>query len=307
MPVSTVRNILKNIKENGHSFPKPRSGRPKALTEREKRSIITEVKRNPSVSSNDLSKELEGNFGKKIHPRSVRRFLQANDLRAFRRVKKNLLTEKMKAKRLQWAKKFSDKTADFWRQVLFSDESYISLFCGQPIYARRALNSSFTSKFVNQSPKHPLKVMIWGCFASSGVGKIKVVDSTMKTDAYIEVLEKKMIPSAVDLFNNNEFIFQDDSAPCHRSAKTKNWASSKNITSLEWPGNSPDLNPIENLWAIVKKRIHKYRPTTKETLIAAIIKVWFHEITPETCKKLIDSMPRRIQSVIDKKGGHTKY
>ena len=129
----------------------------------------------------------------------------------------------------------------------------------------------------------------------------------MKTDRYIDVLERKMLTSANDLFGNDEFMFQDDSAPCHRAAKTKNWINSKNIQTLEWPGNSPDMNPIEHLWAIVKQRIYKYRPTTKSSLIAAIIKVWFHEIENDTCKKLIDSMPRRIQAVIDNNGGHTKY
>ena len=170
MPVSTVRNILVNFRKNGHASPLPRTGRPKAITEREGRSIIKHVRKDPSISSKELSNDLDHYFQKKVHPRTIRTFLQANDLRAFRRVRKNLLTETMKAKRLQWAKKYCNKPIEFWRKVLFSDESYINLFSGQPIYARRPLNSLIYSKFANQYPKHPLKVMIWGCFAYIGIG-----------------------------------------------------------------------------------------------------------------------------------------
>lgn len=77
---------------------------------------------------------------------------------------------------------------------------------------------------------------------------------------------------------------------------------------LEWPGNSPDINPIENLWAIMKRRIMGKDCSTMEKLICAVIQVWFHdEEVRNMCQKLVESMPSRITEVIKAKGGHISY
>ena len=82
----------------------------------------------------------------------------------------------------------------------------------------------------------------------------------------------------------------------------------KKIRVLKWPGNSPDMNPIENVWEVLKNEIHSQPITTKNELIEQLIKVWFHskQIT-NLCKKLIESMPNRIKALKDAKGGQTKY
>ena len=95
--------------------------------------------------------------------------------------------------------------------------------------------------------------MIWGCFSYSGPGRISVVKVTMKTENYIQTLSQKLIPSARDMFGEDDWIFQDDNASCHRSIRTKNWLRSKDIRTLPWPGNSPDLNSIEKFWANLKE------------------------------------------------------
>ena len=103
-------------------------------------------------------------------------------------------------------------------------------------------------------------------------------------------------------------MFQQDSAPCHKAKIITNFFNNNGIVVLDWPGNSPDKNPIENLWAICKKRLTKYNCTTKQKVIEAIIQVWFHDNeAKEMCKTLIESMPNRIQLVIKARGGHTKY
>ena len=195
----------------------------------------------------------------------------------------------------------------FWRKVLFSDESYISIFSGKPVYARKPLGARFIANCVSQAPKHPLSVMIWGCFSYHGLGRIMVVNGTMKSKDYILCLERKMITSAKDLFRNEPFVFQDDSAPCHRSKLVKEWHKTHGTEQLEWPGNSPDLNPIENLWAILKQKVHQKSPKNREELISAIVRSWYHEISAETCQNLVKSMKERLRSVILAQGGHIKY
>ena len=80
------------------------------------------------------------------------------------------------------------------------------------------------------------------------------------------------------------------------------------ITVLDWPGNSPDLNPIENLWSIVKNRLRKMDCRNKIKLIQSEIHVWFHdEEIKQICKKLVLSMKERVKLVLENKGEHISY
>ncbi len=71
----------------------------------------------------------------------------------------------------------------------------------------------------------------------------------------------------------------------------------RDVTVLDWPANSPDLNPIENLWGIVKRKMRDTRPNNRDDLKAAIKATWA-SITPEQCHRLIASTPRYIDAVI---------
>ena len=85
------------------------------------------------------------------------------------------------------------------------------------------------------------------------------------------------------------------------------WFRTHNVSVLKWPGNSPDLNPIENLWARLKRLVGKKHPSNKQELISAIISSWFHVIDSKDLAALVDSMPARCQAVIDWKGFPTRY
>ena len=102
-------------------------------------------------------------------------------------------------------------------------------------------------------------------------------------------------------------IFQQDLAPCHSSKKVKTIFQKYKLNVIEWPGNSPDLNPIENLWAITKSWLQKLDCTTMTKLIEAIIQVCYRDTQiKKNCQKLIESMPNRLKKVLKNKGGHTK-
>ncbi len=115
-----------------------------------------------------------------------------------------------------------------------------------------------------------------------------------------------MLPSADKLYGDADFIFQQDLAPAHTAKGTKSWFNDHGVTVLDWPANSPDLNPIENLWSIVKRKMRDTRPNNADDLKAAIKETWA-SIPPQQCHKLSTSMPRRIEAVIKAKGVPTKY
>ena len=154
--------------------------------------------------------------------------------------------------------------------------------------------------------------MVWGCFSYHGAECFWVVPKGMTVNAvrYKEILQARLLPSVRNMFpgQGDQYIFQDDGAPCHRAKIIKNWLTENNITSMtDWPGQSPDINPIENLWAIIKRHIRERKPTGRVSLIEAIIRAWNHDVNIDTLHKLIESMPRRIAAIIAAKGNVTKY
>ena len=96
--------------------------------------------------------------------------------------------------------------------------------------------------------------MFWGCFSKSKVGNLIPIESYMNSQKYLEILQNELNQN---LEKTGCETFQDDSAPCHRAKIIKEYFQKENITQLPWPGNSHDLNPIENLWAMLKRKLRR--------------------------------------------------
>ncbi|GFX83117.1 transposable element Tcb1 transposase [Trichonephila clavipes] len=109
--------------------------------------------------------------------------------------------------------------------------------------------------------------MLWGCMSSHGVGRLHIVSGTVKAMDYIEILQNKLLSIARDLFGNQSRIFQDDNAPCHRTKVVQKWLKEHAVNRMNWPGQSPDLNLIENLWFKIDYEISKKKPPKKHELI----------------------------------------
>ncbi len=148
--------------------------------------------------------------------------------------------------------------------------------------------------------------MIWAAMSSAGVGPLCFLKSTANAAIYQDILEHFMLPSADKLYGDADFIFQQDLAPAYTAKGTKSWFIDYGVTVLDWPANSPDLNPIENLWGIVKRKMRDTRPNNADDLKATVKETWA-SIPPQQCHKLITSMPRRIEAVIKAKEAPTKY
>ncbi|KRG00473.1 uncharacterized protein Dwil_GK27451 [Drosophila willistoni] len=130
----------------------------------------------------------------------------------------------------------------------------------------------------------------------------------VNAEKYKEIILSGLVPSIESITEREkEPIFQDDSAPCHRARSISILKSELGIESLDWPGNSPDLNPIENVWALMSAKIRKEKPKSLQELMKTIEKVWFEDITAEYLETLYESMPNRVKCVIKAKGGTTKY
>ena len=113
--------------------------------------------------------------------------------------------------------------------------------------------------------------MFWRSFNFAGLGCLMLIEGMMSSDKCIDVIENKVIPDMKRAFPDGGGILPQDFAPCHSSKKVKTIFRKYNLNVLEWPGNSPELNPIGNLLAITKSRLQKFNCTTMTKLIEAII------------------------------------
>lgn len=311
----SLREISKNIGRSLHfvqnALAKRKQtetrGRPFKTSPETDRRIVIMAKKYPFKSSKAISAEIEN----EISPPSVRRRLQHANLhgRIARKVplmrKQNIqMRVNFGREHLHWSGSEGEKK---WRNILWSDETKINLFgndCQRNV--RRPKNKEFHVKFTKKTVKHGGgNIMVWGCFSWYGVGPIYRIEDTMNAVGYRDILQNVMLPYAKEEMPLL-WVFQQDNDPKHSSKLVKNYFKGNKIEVMSWPSQSPDLNPIENLWSVLKKSLSTQVFKSKDDLWEKVQKFWY-EIPQETCRKLVSSMPRRVQKVVQNNGGCTGY
>ncbi len=182
-----------------------------------------------------------------------------------------ILNHRQCQRRLTWAKEKKNWTVALWSKVLFSDESKFCIsFENQGPRVWRKGGEAHSTSCLKSSVKFPQSVMSWCAMLSAGVGPLCFLKTNVTAPVYQEILEHFMLPSADQLFKDADFIFQWDLAPAHTAKSTKSWLNDHGVGVLDWPANSPDLNPIENLRGNVKRKMRNKRPQNADELKATV-------------------------------------
>ena len=138
--------------------------------------------------------------------------------------------------------------------------------------------------------KHSPNQMVWGAMSKNRAAGLYflAIGTTINGPKYLELLKKKLLLHITD---HNTTIFIHNGAPCQRSQIVKKFLEENHVTTLDLPGNSPDLNAIKNLWAELKDLVAEKQPSGGKALIETIKEVWAKEISADYCNSLIASMP----------------
>jgi transposase len=149
--------------------------------------------------------------------------------------------------------------------------------------------------------------MVWASFTGA-CGRAGIFflppNVTMNGERYQTVLEDHLLPFMTIHWSTH---FLQDGAPCHASKRIKDFLKDKPFEVIDWPGNSPDLNPIENAWNFMKNKLRTQDISSVPKLKEAILKLWTQDISTEYLSSLSNSMPKRIEAVIKNHGDMTKY
>lgn len=290
---------------------KIRPGRPAKLNSTDKRRLVRMVTTNKAETAVQLTQELHETTGTKVSERTVRRALEEAGLKATTKKKKPRLSQAHKRRRMDFAQRYQHWTVEDWKRVIWSDETKINRlgsdgrkWCWKkPGSALKDQHVQGTVKFGGGS------LMMWGCMTARGIGYSCRIDGRMDAALYCRILDDEFLQTLEYYgYKRDSIIFQQDNDPKHTSSKARSWFENHEIEVLEWPPQSPDLNPIEHLWEHLKRQLNSY-----ETEPGGIHELWerveveWNKIPTDVCLNLIESMPRRVAAVLKAKGGYIKY
>lgn len=224
---------------------------------------------------------------------------------------KPLLTPLHMEKRTRWAEDHKHWVFDSWRWVDWTDEAKIYLGGFGEVWITRTAEEKYHTSCLVPKFRQKAGLMIHGSISGHSKGPLTIFDVNEKISA--QIYSARVLPGIHDHIRTMEQelghrkgILMEDNASIHTAKYTRAWHAYYGFNKMEWPANSPDLNPIENVWRILKYRVGRRFPQTVDELRQYVTEEW-DKLSPQDYLKYIEEMPERCKAVIAAKGGHTKW
>uniref|UniRef100_A0A8K9VEJ9 Transposase n=1 Tax=Oncorhynchus mykiss TaxID=8022 RepID=A0A8K9VEJ9_ONCMY len=304
---STVGAIIRKWKTYKTTDNFPRSGAPHKISPRGVKMITRTMSKNPRTTRGDLVNDLQ-RAGTKVTKPTISNTLRHQGLKSCSARRVPLLKPVHVQAHLKFAREHLDDPEEDWENVIWSDETKIYIF-GKNSTRRvwRTKNAELHPKNTIPTVKHGGgNIMLWGCFSAKGPGRLIRVKERMNGVMYREILSENLLPSARALKMKRGWVFQHDNDPKHTARATKEWLRKKHFKVLEWPSQSPYLNPIENLWRELKVRVAQQQPQNITALEEICMEEWA-KIPTTVCENFVKTYRKRLTSVIGNKVYLTKY
>ena len=295
IPLRTIYDNLERFRQGRSSERAQGSGRHRILKPNDRRRIAQLAIHHSAWPAAKIRKEATKRGTQKVTTRTIQGTLKNQGYVKLVPKKIPLLTRAMKANRVKWCKEHLN---DKWDTTIFSDETIFQF------YRTKGKQWTKRGKPRKPAPSHGPQVTVWGGISARGKTSLAIVDGTVDARKYCEILEEHLLDFATNFPNG--WRFQQDNAPPHRAKITQEWLKEKNINVLEWPANSPDLNPIENFWWSIKNAVEGEEPGKEpqnlEKWKKTIVKTW-----NSLGIRFAHSMRKRLQMCIDADGDVIHY
>ena len=291
VPRRTVYRWVKRKEDEDTLERREGSGRRRKTSATEDRHIVLSVLRDRDTTAQDVA----ALFGdRKVSSRLIcRRIRELTDLKSHWKVKKPFISARNRKRRVRWCMDRLHYTLEHWKRFLFTDESKFTVRFNQKSRVWRTKEERHETFAMTGTVKHDQHIMVWGGIAAHGVGNLYLINGILEQIQYHHIVRTQIIPSARKLFNMRDWTFQEDNDPKHTANSTKALYNQLRIPREELPANSPDLNPIENLWQYLDVMCKHRTCNTREELFQTLQEAWNR--IPETyLTSLIESMPRRL-------------
>ncbi|CAK9820146.1 Transposable element Tc1 transposase [Anthophora quadrimaculata] len=247
-----VLYMIKNFMNTDTCSSKQQAGPPRKTTKDEDRYIHTLSKTNKCMTASEITHELNWSREDPMGVTTVKKRLLEGTLRGCIAIKKLFLKPQNKVKQLQWANEHANWTISDCERVLWTDESKFEVFGNKlRVFVQQKPNEKLLHQCVILTVKHGGdSVMLWGCFRANKVGSLVKIDGILRKEQYLKILQDHAVPSGTKLIGEN-FIFMQDNDPKHSAKVCQNYLKQlediNKLKVIQWPPQSPDLNPIEKL------------------------------------------------------------
>ena len=295
-----VRLFLKRYRQYKTIARKPGSGLPPKLTPALQKLIEDEMQKNDETTATQLQAMLASRSVYVSLATIVRNRLQLGwTYRGSAYCQ--LIRQQNKVKRLNWARAHIN---DDFTNVVWTDETSVQIETHKRLCYRKEGQKPRTKP----RPKHPTKVHVWAGISRLGATQVCIFEGIMDASLDCEILKSTLIPFLEEKFPPPSFHrFMQDNDPKHTSKAAKEFFARENINWWPTPPESPDMNPIENLWHELKEDIRStVKPTTKRELINGIVQFW-HKVDAFKCCRYIDHLQKVLPRAIEVAGEPTGY
>jgi transposase-like protein len=306
VPDRTVRRWSEQYLVFGETSKRAGTGFWHVSSQAEDAQLMDEAQENPFLNSVQLKR----NTAFPSSPRTIRNHMTEAGLRSGSAAVKEKLSEEHRLYRLALAE---DNMHRDWGNVIFSDESVFSSANDGPVRVYRPQGTHYNAEYVKESAcSGRVSVAVCGWISSRRIRLLHKIDGRLDGAQNLHIL-RDTVPSVQEMYPDGVINFQQDQSPVHKSQLLQGWLTDQNeVELLDWPPCGTDLNQIENVWAETKRVMAENwpdpSPASKNALWDVVLGTWEEVAHSEVyAATLVESLPRRMQMVIDSEGYWTPY